>query len=378
MKRFVQITLIVAFALMLVVPIALTDHEQDKVSKSENRTLANFPSFRTQNGALNRNLAEEFEAWYGDHVGLRDSIIKANAYIQYYGFRVLSWSDMHVGKNDAIIYATQDMIKNYQRENRYTEDQVLKIGQAMDKVNKWAASRGIQLYYMQCYDSYSVYPENFMEGIGRLDGESQVEQIVGVIRSQTEIPVISPLDDLFAAKAAGEEVYGLWYDPTHWTPRGAYIGYRSLMKTINARNDNRYPVLNESDYRIKIQDEGKWFFDTIHQKDEIEVFTIKSPRAILSEDKSELGKYAEDPRHQIFYNSQAGNDTRVLVLGDSYLNNYILDDIAESFAVTMMVWGDYTKELKEIVDECKPDIIIMENAERCNRMSKVLAASQAL
>ena len=231
---------------------------------------------------------------------------------------------------------------------------------------------------MQCYDPYSVYPENFMEGIGRMDGESQVEQIVRAIRSQTEIPVISPLEDLFTAKAAGEDVYGSWYDPTHWTPRGAYIGYRLLMNTINERNHNRYRVLNESDYRIKIQDGGKWFFDTIHQEDEVEVFTIKSQRAIPSEDKSELGKYAEDPRHQIFYNSQAGNDTRVLVLGDSYLNSFIIDDISESFAVTMMIWGDYTNELKKIVDQCKPDIIIMENAERCNRMTQVLAASQTL
>ena len=378
MKRYVQILLIVLFALVLVVPMALTDQERDKVSKSENRTLANLPSLRTPKGALNSNLTADFEAWYSDHVGLRDDAIKANGMIQYYGFGVLSWSGMHIGRNGAVVYATQDMIDNYQRINRYTEDEVHQIGEAMRKVGDWVASQGMQLYYMQCYDPYNVYPEYFMDSIRRLEGESQVEQIVRAIRSETEIPVISPLEALLKAKAAGEKVYGSWYDPTHWTPRGAYVGYRQLMETINLKNDHRYRVLEEDDYLIDLQDRGARYFDSIHQEDMVELFTIKNPRASESEDKSALGKFGEDPNNRLFLNDQAGNDTRILVLGDSYLAGYLIDDIAESFAVTMLVWGSYTPDLKKVVEQCRPDIIIMENAERVNRMHLVEELSRSL
>lgn len=378
MKRFVQFFLIAAFALMLVVPMVLTDHESDKVAKSENRTLANFPPLRTPKGVLNTNYTADFESWYSDHIGLRDGVIKANALIQYYGFQVLSWSNMHIGKNGALVYATQDMIDNYQRINRYTEDQANQVGQAMRKVGDWVTSQGIQLYYMQCYDPHNVYPENFLEGIGRLDGVSQVEQIVTSIKTHTDIPIISPLEELLAAKSKGIAVYGFWYDPTHWTPRGAYIGYRLLMQTINEKNGNRYRILEENDYFIEKQNKGNRFFDIIYQQDIIDTFTIKAPKAIESEDRSELGKFEEDQRHRIFYNDQAGNDTRILVLGDSYLNGFVIDDIAESFAVTMMVWGSHTTEFKEIIAQCNPDIIVMENAERVNRMDLVKQLASTL
>lgn len=58
----------------------------------------------------------------------------------------------------------------------------------------------------------------------------------------------------------------------------------------------------------------------------------------------------------------------ILILGDSYFESFILDDIAESFYETLIIWGDYCGQFERIIDIYKPDIVIVENAERCDRV----------
>ena len=43
-----------------------------------------------------------------------------------------------------------------------------------------------------------------------------------------------------------------------------------------------------------------------------------------------------------------------------------------------MVWGDYTTSLPEIVDLCKPDIVIYECAERVDRSGAICDLAQRL
>lgn len=149
------------------------------------------------------------------------------------------------------------------------------------------------------------------------------------------------------------------------TAGGAYIGYQMLMDAINSNHKDRYRVLQESDYQITVVDQGVTLFGGIHKEGMLENFQITDPKAQLTNEKLTL--YGEDQRHRFYTNEGVGNKTRLLVLGDSYFETFIMDDLAESFYVTIMIWGDYASELEQIVEEYQPDIIVMENAERCDR-----------
>ncbi len=376
LKRKIDWIFIALFFVLMAIPICTVNLKKNTVSESENRRLAPFPSFLCEDGSINRHFTNDFEAWINDNIGMRASLVLQNARIQFRCFDVLSNnSDMVIGPNGEFNYATDAIIRSYQHFDLKSEETLRQMADGYQYMFDFTKRRGIQLYYFQCWDKQSVYPEQFPTTVIQHGSVSKTDQIVNNLTENTDIPVISPKQKLIDAKST-YSTYGKWTDPTHWTQRGAYIGYTELMHTINAHNGNKYTVLTEDDYNIKTKDCGKTLFGGIHKEDYVETFEIKSPSAILTNEKLTL--YSDDERHRFFTNHNAGNRDRVLVLGDSYVNSFILDDLAESFYETLIIWGDYTRNVGKIIDAYHPDILIVENAERCDRTDAFVSGSQAV
>ena len=95
-------------------------------------------------------------------------------------------------------------------------------------------------------------------------------------------------------------------------------------------------------------------------------------------DKELLQKFGTDSRHSAWVNSSVTNDTRVLIVGDSYVNGYLLSYFAESFSQTFLIWGDYTCEMEEMIEICRPDIVIYECAERVDRSGSICELAKGL
>ena len=125
----------------------------------------------------------------------------------------------------------------------------------------------------------------------------------------------------------------------------------------------KYRVLEPEDYDIEPVDMGTTLYGGIHERDVQPCYRIKNPGAV--EDDLQITPL-EGTGHRIFTCESAGNDEVVLIIGDSYVENYILDDIAESFGKTIFVWGDYSDRFMDFVELYKPTIVINENAERCS------------
>ena len=65
--------------------------------------------------------------------------------------------------------------------------------------------------------------------------EDKTDGIVEALTKWTDVDVVSPKAELIAGKSR-YETYSKWGDATHWTQRGAFVGYQTLMKTITGRN----------------------------------------------------------------------------------------------------------------------------------------------
>jgi hypothetical protein len=350
---------------MIFIPMGLTNFKDGAISEAEKRILASFPSIRSEDGSLNLNFNNEFETWINDNIGLRSEMVIANAQMQYSIFHVLSNnSDMYLGPNGEFNYATDEILKDYQHLDLKTDEELADIAGGFQYAYDYLYEKGIQLYYFQCWDKQSIYPEQFPETVLQNGTISKTDQIVETLSTETEVNVISPKKELIAAKA-NYNTYSTFGDATHWTQRGAYIGYLELMKSINNNNENIFKTLNEADYDITITDQGSYLFGGIHETCMLENFQLKQENAVLTPEK--LSFLSEEKSHSFYTNEQAGNNTRVLIIGDSYVNSFILDDLAESFYETIMIWGDYASDFEEIINVYRPDIVIIENAERCDR-----------
>lgn len=376
LKKIYNIIFIAAFLAVLAVPLALTDFSSGGISEDENRTLAAFPSL-TVEGKWNAAFTKEFETWFMDHLGLRQELITANAALQFRVFdRLLDQSDYHIGPHGDINYADVYMLEDYAHMNLRTEEEVAQIGQSYQTVSDWFEDRGIPFYYVQCYDKHSIYPEQFTDTVKQVGDISKTDQVIEYLQKQTTVNTISLKAPLLAAKES-YEVYSNWGDPTHWTPRGAFIGYQYIMEHVNADREEPLRVLQEADYEIATYNAGITLNKVVHEDDFIESFTIRDPRA-QKVDKSVMGKWAEDIRHSAWKNPEAGSDAKLLLMCDSYINSYIVADLAESFSEVWLVWGDHTGDLPELTEVYQPDVVIYECAERVDRSATICKFAQEL
>ncbi|MFG6329094.1 MAG: hypothetical protein K1W06_06400 [Lachnospiraceae bacterium] len=370
LKKIYNLLFIISFMAIISVPVLFADRQDSGISAGENRTLASRPSLII-GGKFNDNYTKEYETWFMDHLGFRDKLINLNAKFQYYLFgNMLSQSEYHIGRAGDINYATDSIMLDYSHLNLRSSGEVEKIGRSYQTVNDWLSGKGIQFYYVQCWDKQTVYPEQFLKFVNQYGNISKTDQVISYLRNSTTVNTISLKEELIASKNK-HEVYSNWGDPTHWSERGAYTGYRYIMDKINQQNNNMYKVLDEDDYDITVSDKGITLNGFIHKEDMLESFVIKNPYAGKA-DKSPMGKYAEDARHSLWKNSKVKNDTKLLLMCDSYINSFIVEDIAESFSEVWLVWGDYTSELDEVIKLYEPDIVIYECAERVDRSQAVV------
>lgn len=364
-EKKIRMIFVIAFLGMITLPLLTTNLKPNTISNAENRTLAAFPSLYNDDGMLNSSFTLDFETWINDNIGLRSYMVVQNARMQYYGFNVLANnSDMVLGPNDELNYATEEMLKDYQHLDLKSNEILDIVAEGFQYAKEYLGEKNIQMYYFQCWDKHSIYPEYFPATVIQHGDTSKTDQIVDTLTMRTDIDIVSPKAELIGEKNS-YATYSKWGDPTHWTPRGAYIGYKKLMQTINKNNNQKYKVLQERDYNITKKDMGTTLFGGIHKKCLLEDFTLREPKAELTNDKLVL--YGEDQRHFFYTNQNVDNKTRVLVLGDSYFNDFILDDLAESFYETFIIWGDYVENFENIINTYNPDLVIVENAERCDR-----------
>ena len=370
-KKIYNILFIVMFMAIISLPLIKANWTSGGISEDENRYLVEAPKL-TVDGKFNNKFTAEVETWFMDHMGYRKKLIDYNAKMQYEVFgKMLSKSNYYLGRYGDVNYATDAMIMDYAHLNLRTEEEVAKIGNSYQKVSDWLGEKGIQFYYVQCWDKHSIYPEQFMASVNQIGDTSKTDQVINYLRDNTTVNVLSLKETLIENKK-DYEVYSNWGDPTHWTDRGAYVGYKYIMQEINKYNDNRYKILGEEDYNISISDKGITLNGFIHEEDMLETINLKEPKASKI-DKSIMGYYAADERHSVWENPNAGNDTKLLLVCDSYFNNFLVNDFAESFSQVWLIWGDYTKEMESMIEIYDPDIVIYECAERVDRSYSMVA-----
>lgn len=366
LNRKISIIFIAVFCIMLSLPLLFTNYKK-KVSETENRTLAAFPRLM-QDGERNDAWTSEFTDWFGDHLGFRDQLIGTYAKAQFYAFdRTLNYSDLYIGEKGDLLGFTKDMILDYQRLDRRTEEELAQLGNSYQNISDWLKEQGIQFYYVQCYDKHSIIEQDRMKkGMNPVVEESKTDQLVRYLQENTDITIL-PLKQCMLDADESYVTYSKWGDPWHWSQRGGIIAYREIMNMLNQNNQDSIRVLSDDDFNITYTDQGMTISSSLHQVDMEENFVMKERQNYLDEDV-DMGTFESDDRNHVWKNPSATSDKKILIYGDSYMNTYIIDYVAESFQETWGIRLEHITEFDEAIKMAKPDIVILECAERvdCN------------
>lgn len=225
-----KVIFLVFSALFLLLPVIFFNRKNNTVSETEKRYLASKPVLYSADGVLNLHFVLDFEKWINDNIGFRSLMTGMNVKIKYYLFDTIdNNSDMYLGAHGELNYATADMILDYQHNNLYSEEYLEQYAKSMKIISDFVKSRGADFYYLQFWDKHSVYPEHFPKTVISHGNNSKTDGMIDALLGYTDVRVINPKDCLISAKSK-YDTYSVWGDPSHWTPRGAYLTYIQVME----------------------------------------------------------------------------------------------------------------------------------------------------
>lgn len=364
MKKICDRIFIGVFCLILFVPFLLAHREEARVSDTENRTLAGLPHVIEEGGGFNVSFPADFDAWINDNARFRTTMMKLNAALQYELFGKVAKDSLREGKEGHLYYVDAGKVQEYQHLNLMSQEDLAVFTDSMQKLSSYFSDRGICFYYMQCFDKDSIYPEYYVEGVNQFGSLSRANQILESLEKNTDVKVIPVYEALMENK--GEELlYFKTTDPAHWNEYGAHIGYTALLHTIQ-KDFPEARCLTEEDYLItRFEGEADIYGFTYPYPENSLRYKIKEPRAVeqnLDEfDPQQVIRYREYGHY--FINEASGNDLKIMVVGDSYIRQFLKEHIAEGFGETLSIdWINLTS-LDQILEIYQPDLVVFESAE---------------
>jgi hypothetical protein len=351
--------LIVVFAVLLLIPVTAQLFGIGAGS-GENRVLA--PPPRLTFKQLN-NFSKSSDAYVNDRFGLRQQLVQLNSRLRY-SLGVSSSKDVVIGSDGWLFYTDHKLMEQHTGANVFTTAELENWVARVEAMRNWLERRGIAFYVLVVPDKNSVYPEKLPQYPRPPGAVTRFDQLAERLRG-SNLAFIDPRAALLAAKATGQDVYTP--GDTHWTELGAFITYRLLMERIHARfpgvealtlNDFKagrgVPMASDLARLLALEGEIPYTVERLtplkpsHQVKPMAVTMRPGWPWPLNEMKNDL-----DGR------------PRLLVFGDSFtsyvLGPYFLYETFRDPVYTNHNGGTFNLAL---VDEFKPDIVLMQVAER--------------
>lgn len=341
--------LIAGFALLLVGPALLWGLLRPwmDTANHENRTLAAFPASGTP-------LAEwpaAFEAWLGDHAPFRNASLTLKAGADRL-LGTLDSSDVLLGKDGWLFLkdvGDSQSISDYQGLTAYTGAEQADLAQSLEALQSTLAGHGIRLAVLFAPAKEGVYSGKMPTSIPAVSRPTRVGALVDLLRADTDVPVVFPLEELRAA--AGQRQVYYKYD-THWNDAGAWLAAQQVLAALGRPAASGWPdVAVRADTAAPTDLAnmcGSWAFCT-----DDAYYEVAAPRAAGSGDiNAELLTYRG-----------AGEGT-LLLLRDSF-GAALAPHLAQAFADAVVVHGNaLTLENLAATLPAVPDTVVIEVAER--------------
>ncbi len=223
------------FVAALFIPMIGTIMHWDPVESHENRVLARIPS-RPTNFKQVKAFSDLFLAYYRDHFGFRNSLIRGLTLVNFHGgLAVDQNTNIIIGKGGWLFFPSDpnDMLADRYLEPFSPEE--LDQWQAMlERRNKYCLDHGIKFVAVIPPDKQTVYPEFLPPEFSRLGKQSRLDQLIERLQ-QTHSPVhLVDLRPVLAAAKKNPTFPRLYFKTdTHWNDYGAYAAYPAILEAVN-------------------------------------------------------------------------------------------------------------------------------------------------
>lgn len=308
---------------------------------------------------------DEFDKVWCDSIIKKSFLSKIDTIFTFYTTGEISSSQVVCGSNNWLFYKSltdDNPIGDFEGTNRYTEDEMNEIlGNALFTQEE-IENRGIEFAIFVAPNKENVYSE-FMPEKYIHEKISSTDILIDYLY-KNGINIVTPKEELLEKHLDMQLYYT--YD-THWNQLGAYIGVKKIldfwdisMAELPERNilsgnlrDN-YHYCGEDDLAKMVG------LRTIKFNDEIE-YEIDGTGLM------NWNKFEEEQKNNevsYFSNPDATVRASVLLVGDSFKSSMVpaLREMYTEVYVTSRARGTL-----ELLDQIKPDYLILEYVERYSR-----------
>ena len=263
--------------------------------------------------------------------------------------------DTTIGRFDWLFLYGWGNIPYYQADNLLSEEEMNLYVDRLNTLSALCEERGIKFAVLWAPSKDTVYPE-YMPSFEVYDSYKRVPRLYDHIKANSSVKIAFPKAELKNITRYYDSYYR--YD-SHWNYVGSFIGVQAMYGLLGMPQTDIMSLevtkeslpasgdliilggLNSSDY-------PSFYEYTVHYKDWIHTTWETEEPVLLNES---------------IYKTEAdcGNDTRFVMVGDSY-RNYMVKYIKKDFDHCTFVHREHFLEAKD--DILAANVLVLESAER--------------
>lgn len=237
MKK-IQILYIAAFFAVCLTPFAGMAVKGQEDS-SENRTLAEFPQLKTEDGVNIRWLSEAGE-YFQDHFAFRNELVTANAMLNGRVLGTSTASGVIQGTDGWLYYS--DSLEDYLGENLLEDRSLYNIAHILSLMQEYLAEKNVQFVFTVAPNKNSLYDANMpYYDSYRVSDDKNLVNLQKYLQNEDVSYV-----DLYESLANESEILYHKRD-SHWNNKGAAYAADLLMTALAKEHDS----YTDEDYTVK-------------------------------------------------------------------------------------------------------------------------------
>lgn len=361
--RWANAVLIAIFFALIWLPTLDNFFHLDNSSPlGENRLPAAFPKMSSFSLAGARTFIAGLEAYFNDHFGFRNSLVRGFQKGKIVLFRDYSVSRIIIGQDHWLFWGESQMVENYLGQKKLSPEELAAWQRLLEKRRDWLAQRGIRYLFVIPPDKQDIYPEELPPWLIRAtppDRETKLDQLLEYMKARSTVPVLDLRPSLVEAKKI-QPTY--LQNDTHWNSFGAFVAAQSLLGALG-QAPAQQPV-NISDF-IRTNAPGTNFdmarmlgINPVEQN----YFVFRPDPALPPLVKLEDRSYPTAWGHVTAFNNPLSYSNSITLFIDSY-GEYWQGFLGYSFKTATFFRGNTAFDTNVII-RTHPQIVVNEMLER--------------
>ncbi len=363
MKNTKAILSIGVFALLLALPNAVFPAVSGFIDTEnhEKRAYAEFPDFSPDDP---ESFFAGLEAYYNDRVPFKNQFKKLHSGIDAFlsGFEspftlYMSASTVTRGKDGWLFYTARNKdefsTEDYAGTNLYTEEELAEMALRYETVRDALSDQGVEVVYFFAPGKEQIYDNYMPDRFPAHADDHRTYQLTRYLKEHTDLHVVYPYEELRALRDSRPLYYR--YD-SHWNDQGAFVGFQAVMQELTGSRLTLDEVSFSSKPTENMYDLAEVLGITDDCQDDLDYSISAYPKDVT------MGPLEWDKVHEYDRRkSDAKDERRVLLLHDSFgllWRGQVNLEFSDVTFVTAPL------DARRVIEEEKPDILIIEIAER--------------